>query len=143
MNIGTTEAACLLGICCQRLRQLLAAGRVKGAKKVGRTWQIPLFSGMPQIIPGSRGPAGTWRKKLQICATYIHVLRQNFTQNQNKNTNLPVIKVNQGKHFQKCHEVEILGPCRLVYRPHQAKSSGAKLWIEVDPSIQIKTKVFA
>ncbi len=143
MTIGTTEAASLLGICCQRLRQLLAAGRVRGAEKVGRTWKIPLFDDMPQIIPGSRGPDGTWKKKLQACATYIHVIRQNFVQNQKDEQNRPVIKVNQGKHSKSCHEVEILGPCRLVYRPHQAKSSGAKLWIEVDPSVEIKTIVFA
>ncbi len=39
--VGTIEAAHLLGICHQRVRQLLKAGRIKGAEKVGRFWQIP------------------------------------------------------------------------------------------------------
>jgi excisionase family DNA binding protein len=42
--IGTTEAAFLLGICCHRVRQLLQAGRIIGAVKVGRFWRIPLFN---------------------------------------------------------------------------------------------------
>lgn len=48
--IGTTKAAYLLGICHQRVRQLLSEGRIKEAAKVGRFWQIPLFKGMPQVI---------------------------------------------------------------------------------------------
>ena len=32
--IGTTEVAHLLGICHQRVRQLLKEGRIKGAEKV-------------------------------------------------------------------------------------------------------------
>ncbi|NEP36908.1 MULTISPECIES: helix-turn-helix domain-containing protein, partial [unclassified Moorena] len=40
--VGTTQAAFLLGICVQRVRQLLKNGRIKGAQKVGRFWQIPL-----------------------------------------------------------------------------------------------------
>lgn len=33
MTIGTTEAAYLLGICPQRVKQLLYEGRIIGAKK--------------------------------------------------------------------------------------------------------------
>ncbi len=133
--VGTTEAASLLNICCQRVRQLLAAGRVEGAKKEDRTWKIPLFNGMPKIIPGSRGPKGTWRKKLQAAVTYIHVIRQRVVGNQTNNEkNEGVITVKRGSRKPEyCHEVEINGPCRLVYRPDHPLNSGARLWIEVEP----------
>ena len=59
--VGTTEAARLLSICTQRVRCLLKEGRIVGAEKVGRFWQIPLFNGIPIVNKGSRGPKGTWR----------------------------------------------------------------------------------
>ncbi|MBW4508360.1 MAG: DNA-binding protein [Scytonematopsis contorta HA4267-MV1] len=143
MFVGTTEAACLLCISCQRIRQLLKDGRIRGAKKVGRFWQIPLFSGIPQIIEGTRGPQGNWRKRLQCSPTKIHVNRHKFDSNQRQKENEPMLVVHKGKKSQYCHEVEIFGPCKLVYRPHSPLNSGAKLWIEVDQEIQITTKTFA
>ncbi len=71
--VGTIKAAFLLKICPQRLRQLLAEGRVEGAFKEGRFWQIPLYNGVPQVIPGKRGPKGKWSKQRQKTLTRIHV----------------------------------------------------------------------
>jgi hypothetical protein len=143
MLIGTTEAAFLLGICHQRVRQLLTKGRIKGAKKVGRFWQIPLYRGMPRIIPGSRGPIGTWKKILQRTASYIHVNQHILKKNRKNNTKEPVITVKQGLKNSYCHEVEITGPSRLVYRPDDRKSCGATLWLEIEPTVEIITRVFA
>ena len=42
------EAAVTLGISQQRLRLLLQGGRIRGAQRVGRFWQIPA---PPEIIP--------------------------------------------------------------------------------------------
>ncbi len=61
MYIHTTEAAKLLGIIPRRLLDLLQKGRVVGAYKSGRCWIIPLFDGLPKIIPGKRGRTGTWK----------------------------------------------------------------------------------
>ncbi|NES71321.1 MAG: hypothetical protein F6K24_42000, partial [Okeania sp. SIO2D1] len=62
--MGTRVASFLLGISRQRLLVLLAQGRVKGAEKKGRFWEIPVSdSGMPVIIPARRGPKGMWRKR--------------------------------------------------------------------------------
>ncbi|MGB3512339.1 MAG: DNA-binding protein, partial [Microcoleaceae cyanobacterium] len=59
----TTQAAFLLNISTGRLRFLLNKGRVIGARKVKRFWQIPLnHRGMPEIKPGRRGPQPTWNK---------------------------------------------------------------------------------
>jgi hypothetical protein len=141
--IGTNEAAYLLGICHQRVRQLLVNGRIKGAKKVGRFWQIPLYKGMPKIIPGKRGPKGTWKKQLQRTASYIHVNQQILKKNLTNKTREPVITVKRGLKNTYCHEVEIFGPSRLIYRPNEQKSCGATLWLEIEPNIEIITKVFA
>ena len=143
MLVGTIKAASLLGICCQRVRQLLSEGRIKGAKKVGRFWQIPLFHGMPKIIPGRRGPKGTWKKRPQRTATYIHVKQQALRKNRKENTREPVIIVRRGNRNQCCHEVEIPGPCKLVYEPDNPKPCGATLWIEVASTMEVITKVFA
>ena len=78
MLIGTTKAANLLDVCCQRVRQLLKAGRILGARKIGRFWQIPLYNGMPKVIPGTRGPKSTCRKRMQEADTRIHINRKKF-----------------------------------------------------------------
>ena len=73
ISVGTTEAASLLGISPRRLRQLLGEHRVRGARKSGSIWIIPLFNGVPVIIKGQRGPQGTWRKKRQQALTRLNV----------------------------------------------------------------------
>jgi hypothetical protein len=143
MTIGTNEAASLLGICHQRVRQLLTQGRIKGAKKVGRFWEIPLYKGMPKIISGRRGPKGTWKKRFQRTASYIHVNQQILQKNRKEDTREPVITVKRGVKNTYCHEVEIAGPSRLIYRPDDQKHCGATLWLEIEPTIEIVTRVFA
>jgi hypothetical protein len=142
MFVSSTQAASLLGICPQRVRQLLKAGRIVGAKKVGRFWEIPLFGGIPVVTAGSRGPDGTWRKRLQEANTIIHVFKQQFESNKKYKTCEPVIIVRQGSRVTHCHEVDINGPSRLVYRPFQNTSFGAKLWIEAEPDVEVITRCF-
>ncbi|GBF80058.1 helix-turn-helix domain-containing protein [Aphanothece sacrum] len=114
--VSIAKAAHLLGISRQRVQQLLYAGRIKGALKEGRFWQIPLDKhDMPQIIPGTRGPQGTWRKRPQQSKTYIHVSQHKIRENRKKLIKEPVICVRQGKKVNYCHQVDILeGICRLV-----------------------------
>jgi hypothetical protein len=142
-TIGTTEAAFLLGICIQRVRQLLYQGRIRGAKKIGRFWQIPLYKGMPKISNGTRGPSSRWRKSLQRTATIIHVNRQLLRKNQKDGERIPPIIVKRGSKTTYCHEVEVVGASRLVYRPEERKCNGAIVWLEIDPSISVKTRLFA
>ena len=47
--MGTRVASFLLGISRQRLLILLAQGRVKGAEKKGRIWEIPVNSLPPKL----------------------------------------------------------------------------------------------
>lgn len=34
-----------------------------------------------------------------------------------------------------CHEVEILGPAKVIYSPEKPLSCGAKVWIETDSEV--------
>ncbi len=136
--VGTVKAASLLKICPQRVRQLLAEGRIKGAFKEGRFWKIPLYRGIPKITSGSRGPKGTWRKRLQTKPTRIHVNSDRIKANINQDSLAPVIMIRQGSnHITYCDEVKINGPCKLTYFPHQSIPGGARVWIEVDPDVPI------
>ncbi|MGB5769183.1 MAG: helix-turn-helix domain-containing protein [Crocosphaera sp.] len=141
-TVGTTKAASLLGICPQRVRQLLAEGRVKGAYKQGRFWRIPLYKRMPRINSGTRGPEGTWRKYHQRATTDIYVNSTIIKSNINKEDPEPVIGVHQGIHTNYCHEVEILGSCLVKYSPNKPKGCGARVWIEVAPDVEIIRRTF-
>ncbi|BAZ04305.1 DNA-binding protein [Calothrix sp. NIES-3974] len=142
-TVSSTKASSLLGISDSRVRQLLGEGRIAGAYKEGRFWRIPLFKGMPKIISGKRGPKGHWRMRMQKVLTCIHVNKHQIARNRREQQQHPVIVVRAGSHLKYCHEVEIKGNCRLVYRPEQPlMCSGAVLWIEVEPSVEIVTKTF-
>ncbi len=93
MEVGTKEAAKLLRICIQRVRQLLKEGRIKGAEKVGRFWSIPLFNGKPKVKNGRRGPKPNWRKRVSKAKTRISVNQHYIRSNKADGTNKPVIRV--------------------------------------------------
>ncbi len=134
------------------------AGRVQGAYKTGKMWLMPLFNGKPIIKRGTRGPAPGWRNPKTPAKTIIHVNSHKIRENQKQSTKQPVITVkkrlnsgnvslptlNPSTEAQENadsvarkgneinlygHEVEILGGCRVVYRPDRSKY-GAKVWIE-------------
>lgn len=140
--IGTTQAARLLKICTQRVRQLLYEGRIIGAKKIGRFWNIPTFSGMPKIKEGKRGPKGTWRKRLSSTSTLIHVNSHKIKSNNNK-TCEPVILVRSGSRKIEAHHVIINGGCEVIYTPDDCLDCGAKVFIQVDSDVVVKPSVFA
>ena len=147
MVVGTTEAAFLLNISTARVRLLLKQGRIKGACKSGRSWLIPLNGqGIPEIIPGRRGPDGTWNKGQRTTKTFVYVLPAVVNSNHKNGSSLPAISIRQGDRQDLCHEAEILGPCKIVYQPHKlsrSQNGGTSLWIEVDPEVQIIHKVFS
>lgn len=145
--VGTTQAAFLLNISTGRLRTLLNQGRVIGAYKVKRLWMIPLNQrGMPEIIPGCRGPEGTWNKNKRTGNTFIHVLRRTIDYNRDNGTAYPAVAVKVGDKKDYCHALKINGPCQIVYQPHQPNQSqagGARLWIEVEPQYIVERKYFS
>ena len=59
----------------------------------------------------------------------IHVNTQKIKQNHKYGLQEPVITVKKGNTNQYAHELEILGGCRIVYRPDRP-FCGARVWIE-------------
>ncbi|NEO99819.1 MAG: helix-turn-helix domain-containing protein [Symploca sp. SIO2E9] len=130
MFVSTTQAAHLMGVSVRRIRQLLSGGRIRGAFKAGKFWMIPLVDGMPKVKEGTRGPKASWRRRKPSPVTIIHVNQQTIRQNQKQEKPAPVISVKRGKENRYGHEVEITGPCRVVYRRDNPKPCGARVWIE-------------
>ena len=132
--IGTSEAAYLLGISCQRVRKLLSQGRIKGAYKKDRFWKIPLYGQLPKVIPGSRGPKGFWYLKPRQTSTKIHINKPQINKNYSlpPNERKPVIKVIQGKREEYGFQIEVTGPSRIVYQPDRplAGCKSVVLWID-------------
>lgn len=136
MIVGTTQAAKILKISTARLRVLLIAGRVEGAYKTGKMWLIPLFDGQPIIKKGKRGPSPSWRNPRKPAKTIVHVNSHLIKKNKKHQQKQPVITAKKGKTNQYGHEVEILGGCRIVYRPDSPKY-GATVWIETLYDVKI------
>ncbi|WP_413161558.1 DNA-binding protein [Capilliphycus salinus ALCB114379] len=138
MIVGTTEAAQILEISTARLRVLLSEGRVQGAYKTGKMWLIPLVNGEPIIERGTRGPAPRWRNLRKAAKTIVHVNSHRIRQNQKQQQQqLPVITVKTGKTNTYGDTIEILGGCRVVYRPDKPLSCGARVWIETLNKVMI------
>ena len=66
----------------------------------------------------------------------IHVNMHKVRANKKHGTNEPVLTIKEGKSNTYCHEVDILGPSKLVYRPDKPLSCGARVWIETDAEIK-------
>ena len=139
--VGTTEAAFLLNISVSRVKILLQQKRIKGAKKEGRVWKIPLIKGIPQVKECAHGLKGTWRRKRCEKTTRIHVNKPKIDRNRKHKSLEPVITIRQGSRKTSCHIAEIKGSCRVVYQPDNPLSCGAVVWIEVLPDTVVVPQV--
>jgi len=70
--------------------------------------------------------------------TKIHVNQHKIRSNKKHNLNEPVITVKTSKSNDYGHEVEILGPSKIVYSPDKPLSCGARVWIETEGEVKIK-----
>lgn len=66
----------------------------------------------------------------------IHVNRQFIASNAKDGKNRPIYTIKQGKKTTYAKEVEILGPCKLVYNGSQL-NCGARAWIETDSELRL------
>ena len=101
---------------------MLAQGRVKGAEKKGRFWEIRTSSnGMPIIIPPRRGPKGKWHKQKSTKPKMIHVNQSKIKSNIGKPPEKlePVLSVKHGERNDYGYDLYISGPCHIVYRPYK------------------------
>ena len=67
----------------------------------------------------------------------IHVNQHKIRSNKKHNLNEPVITVKTSKSNDYGHEVEILGPSKIVYSPDKPLSCGAKVWIETEAEVKL------
>ena len=70
---------------------------------------------------------------------YIHVNQHVIRANKKNNKNDPVITIKQGKSNIYCHEVNILGPSRVVYGGNEKPllSCGARVVIETEAEVEV------
>ena len=61
----------------------------------------------------------------------MHVIRKN----KKKGERNPTITVKTYKTNTYAHEVEILGPSKVIYSPDKPLSCGARLWIETHSEV--------
>lgn len=71
--------------------------------------------------------------------TIVHVNQHKIRANIGKpaEEKEPVLTVKTYKSNTYAHEVEILGPSRVVYSPDKPLSCGARVWIETDAEVRV------
>ena len=67
----------------------------------------------------------------------IHINQFVIKSNHKTGAREPVITCKTYKSNEYGHEVEILGPCKVVYSPDKPLSCGAKVWIETAGEITV------
>lgn len=67
--------------------------------------------------------------------TIVHVNQHVIKRNRKTGAVEPVLTVKNYKDNTYAHEVQITGPCRVVYRPHDPLSCGAHVWIETQAEV--------
>lgn len=67
----------------------------------------------------------------------IHVNQHRIKANQKGDKTEPVLTVKTYRENRYGNEVEIQGPSRLVYRPDNPLSCGARVWIETTADVVV------
>jgi len=67
----------------------------------------------------------------------IHINQHIIKANKKDGGNRPVITVKTYKSNDYAHEVEIQGPSKLIYRPNNPLSCGARVFISTECSVKV------
>lgn len=67
--------------------------------------------------------------------TIVHVNQAVIRRNQKTGANDPPLIARTYKGSTPCHEIEILGPSKIVNRPHDPLPCGARVWIETQSEV--------
>jgi hypothetical protein len=68
----------------------------------------------------------------------IHINQHIIKRNGKTGEREPVITVKTYKDNTYGHEVEVLGPCKVIYSPDKPLLCGAKVWIETESEVDVK-----
>ena len=71
--------------------------------------------------------------------TYIHVNQHVIRANKKHDKNDPVITIKSGKNNTYCHEVDILGPSKVIYGGNDKPllNCGARVVIETESQVEV------
>jgi hypothetical protein len=69
--------------------------------------------------------------------TIVHVNQHVIKKNSKTGSRDPVLTVKTYKTNEYGSEVNIEGPCKIIYRPDKPLSCGAKVWIETEAEVKI------
>jgi hypothetical protein len=69
--------------------------------------------------------------------TIVHVNQHVIKSNRKDGKDDPVLTVKTYKSNDYAHEVEILGPSKIIYSPDKPLSCGAHVWIETQSEVKI------
>jgi hypothetical protein len=67
--------------------------------------------------------------------TIVHVNQHVIKSNRKNKVEDPVLTVKTYKDNRYAHEVEILGPSKIIYSPDKPLSCGAHVWIETEGEV--------
>ena len=67
--------------------------------------------------------------------TRIHINQHVIRRNHKTGEREPVITIKRGRTNNFAHEVEIDGPCRVVYSPDKPLPCGARVWVETEADV--------
>lgn len=67
----------------------------------------------------------------------IHVNQHVIKRNREKGENAPPLICRTYKGSSPAHEIEILGPSKIIHSPHKPLSCGARVWIETHAEVRI------
>lgn len=67
----------------------------------------------------------------------IHVNQHIIKSNQKTGERAPPLTCKSYKENQYAHEIEIQGPCRVIYSPDKPLSCGARVWIETEAPVDL------
>ena len=70
--------------------------------------------------------------------TKIHINQHIIKANRKTGSNDPAITAKTYKDNRYGHEVEILGPSKVIYRPDKPLSCGAHVWIETYSKVIVR-----
>ena len=73
--------------------------------------------------------------------TIVHVNQHVIKSNRKHNKNDPVLTVKTYKDNRYAHEVEIDGPCKIIYRSDKPLSCGAHVWIETESTVTVNKEI--
>tara|TARA_B100002019_G_C21237229_1_gene583427 strand:+ start:289 stop:564 length:276 start_codon:yes stop_codon:yes gene_type:complete len=78
-------------------------------------------------------------KSILMKTKYIHVNQHKIRANKKHGTNEPVITIKEGSKNTYCHEVEVLGPSKIMYGGNDKPilSCGARVVIKTQSEIKI------